>query len=63
MQVEYIIGVILLIFSVWFLSCIRNLDRNASKGENIRSIIFFLIGCILMCISLKLLGWLDKWFS
>jgi hypothetical protein len=63
MQIERIIGVILFICSVWFLSCIRNLDRNAGKGENIRSIIFFLIGCILGFISLKLLDWLDKWFS
>jgi formate-dependent nitrite reductase membrane component NrfD len=58
-----IIGVIILVVSVWLLTSIRNLDIKASKKENIITSILFLIGVILLCIFLKLFGWLDKWFS
>jgi hypothetical protein len=58
-----IIGAVFLVVSVWLLTSIRNLNIKASKKENIITGIFFLIGVILLCISLKLFGWLDKWFS
>jgi cytochrome c oxidase assembly factor CtaG len=51
-----IVGVILLIFGMWMVPSIRNIDRKADKKENLITIIMFLIGCLLLYISLKIMG-------
>jgi hypothetical protein len=51
-----IIAVIFFLFGFWMISCFKNLNLYAGKKENIRNISFFLVGCLLMYISLKMMG-------
>jgi predicted small integral membrane protein len=51
-----IVAAVFLIIGIWMVTSIRNIDRKAGKKENIITIIIFLIGCLLLYTSLKIMG-------